>query len=203
MVPLDDEAARSLIDECALVIAPRKLTAEQLERAIDKRGLTAELAATRAHLEAEGRLAEFRCATCPGCEAQVDLTGVAESKLVFCRFCDSVFQARSRKVIATDVCTCSECGYFGRVQGYTEFYFYSLFVMYVSSYKRRFLCDDCAGRLFWKVLAMNSIFLLGVPSAIALKVQSVRGRSIALKSLSTAKQGKDGAGLPGRLPAAR
>ena len=186
-VSLDKDAGASLIDGCALVIHPSGVTAMNLERAIDKRSSVAELAATKARLEAEGRLSEFRSTTCPSCEAQVNLTGFDESKLVFCRFCDCVFQARQKTVVSDhELCTCSECGYFGRVRGYTEAYFYFLLVVYGFSYKRRFLCDGCAGRLFWKVLALNSIFLLGLPSAFWLKIRSMTGRDPALKALAEA-----------------
>lgn len=184
-VELDKDATKSLVDGCALVLAPNGVKALDLERAIDRRASRAEVARTKVRLEAEGRLSEFRTITCPHCDATVNLSAFAETRHVFCRFCDTVFMGRTRAVVTDhEHRTCSECNLFDRVRGYTEFYFYFLLVVYGFSYKRRHLCDNCVGRLFWKVLLINSIFVLGVAPAVWMKVKSMTGRSPKTKTLA-------------------
>jgi hypothetical protein len=50
------------------------------------------------------------------------------------------------------------------------------------------MCDACAGRLFWKVLAFNALFVLGVPPALWLKLKSMKGKPESLKSLARANK---------------
>jgi hypothetical protein len=161
--------------------------AEGVERAIDRHASRHEVAAHKAELEARGEGDKFRSVVCPSCQAQVDLSGLHEGRYVYCRFCTSLFDARSRKAADGEgYRLCGECEMFDRVQGYTEFYFYFLLVVYGFRYQRRHLCDACAGKLFWKVFALNAIFVLGVPSALWLKAKSMRGKPEAFKSLARA-----------------
>ncbi|MDP2341621.1 MAG: hypothetical protein Q8O67_11740 [Deltaproteobacteria bacterium] len=184
---LDKDAAKSLVDGCALVLAPNGVKALDLERAIDRRASRAEIDRTKKKLEAEGRLSEFRSINCPHCDATVNLSAFPETRHVFCRFCDTLFVGRTRTVVTDDHHRiCSECNLFDHVQGYTEFYFYFLLVVYGFSYKRRHLCAGCAGRLFWKVLLINTIFVLGIPPAVWMKVKSMSGKSATMKSLAAA-----------------
>jgi tetratricopeptide (TPR) repeat protein len=108
---------------------------------------------------------------------------------VYCRYCETVFAAKKGKEIITRGSTyheCDECGMFGRIRGYTEFYFYFLLVAYGFSYKERYLCDSCAHRMFVKTLLTNLIFILGVPSSIYAKLKSLTGREAGLKKLGRA-----------------
>ena len=52
--------------------------------------------------------------------------------------------------------------------------------------KRRFVCDNCADKIFRKTLLLNLIFLLGIPSSIYLKIKSLTGRDPFLSDLAKA-----------------
>ena len=65
---------------------------------------------------------------------------------------------------------------FAKIKVYTEFYFYFLLVVYGFSMRKVYLCSNCASSLFKKVLLWNFIFILGVPSAIWMKIKSLTGR---------------------------
>ncbi len=196
---LGPDARKNLVDGCALVLAAANVPALDLERTVDRWASDAEVARTKARLQAEGRIAEFRTATCPKCDSVVNLSSFAGTHHISCRFCDTVFESKSGAVVTdSEHRTCSECNLFDRVRGYTEFYFYFLLVIYGFSYKRRHLCDGCAGRLFWKVFLINAIFVLGVPPAVWLKVKSLTGRNPKLKNLADA----NAAARKGNLPSA-
>jgi hypothetical protein len=184
---LDEGGRRSLSEGCAWVIAPSGVKALDLERAIDRKASRAEIERTKKKLEAEGRLSEFRTITCPRCDSIVNLSAFSETRHVFCRFCDTLFVGRTRNVVTDhNHRICSECNLFDHVQSYTEFYFYFLLVVYGFSYKRRHLCAGCAGRLFWKVLLINTIFVLGIPPAVWMKVKSMSGKTPTMKLLAAA-----------------
>lgn len=169
----------------ATVIETYKVKALDLERFIDRAASAAEVETTRKALEAEGNSQLFRTASCPHCQATINLSRMDSTQYVYCRFCETVFS--ERKVTAGDQYKiCEGCGFFDRVRGYTEFYFYFLLIIYGFSYKRRHLCDNCAGSLFWKVLLVNLIFILGVPSAVWLKIKSMTGRDPEFADLAKA-----------------
>jgi hypothetical protein len=174
-----------LLEGGALVIHPLKLDARQLERAIDRRVSAHQSELRRQDLIARGMGHLVRTMPCPVCKATVDLSGLDHTRYTYCPFCESLFTDDGRDVTDGRVYrTCDECGLFDRIQQYPEFYFYFLLVVYGFSYKRRFLCDACAHRLFIKALAINFIFLLGIPTAVWVKVKSVRGRAPGFESLA-------------------
>lgn len=196
---LDQKQAKNVLEGGVIGLQLTTNNATGVERAIDRHASRAEARRVQRRLESEGKGGEFRTAVCPTCEATVNLSELPSSRYVYCRFCEGLFSATSRTSLTTsEQRVCGECGMFDRVRGYTEFYFYFLVVLYGFSYKRRHLCDACAGSLFWKVLALNSIFVLGVPSAFWLKFKSMTGKDPRMKPLSdanrSAKKGKlDGA----------
>lgn len=173
-----------------LAIEVRKVGAQTLERYINRRCSAREIEQQRQRLTESGKAHLFRTTTCPSCQALIDLSELERSSYTYCRFCDTVFRDGSKDPAApqppSSYRICTECAMFDRVKGYTEFYFYFVLVAYGFSYKRRHICDGCAGRLFWKTFFANLLFLLGLPSAIAIKLKSLRGRDPELKQLSAA-----------------
>ncbi len=145
-------------------------------------------------LHREGRGREFRSVICPHCGATVDLSLLNKTPYIYCRYCETVFQETSDlKTVGATYRLCDECGWFDRVKGYTEFYFYFLLVVYGFSWKRRFLCDTCVNQVFWKVLLVNAIFIIGIIPALWMKMESLTGRDQKLKELPRANAlGKKG-----------
>ena len=75
---------------------------------------------------------------------------------------------------------------FDRIQKYPEFYFYFFLIIYGFRYKQRFLCDSCAHDLFLKTFGLNLLFLIGVPTAIWVKIKSLTGRDSQFEILAKA-----------------
>ncbi len=75
---------------------------------------------------------------------------------------------------------------FDHIRPYTEFYFYFLLLVYGFSYKQVHLCHSCAHKTFLKTLGLNLIFIIGVPSAIWLKVKSMMNRNPQFEGLAKA-----------------
>ncbi len=173
-----------------LVLHVSKLSASQLEKLIDRHTSAQEAAARKAQLQAEGKGHLFRTEQCPCCAATVDLSELPDSPYHYCRFCETVFgRGMDRGVKASNTYRqCDECGYYDRVQGYGEFYFYFLLVVYGFSHKRRHLCDDCGASLANKLLAVNAIFLLGVPNAVICAIRARAGRDRDLGPLAKANR---------------
>lgn len=187
-IHLTGKLATESVDGRVLVIEIYKITPRVLEQHIERVCSASAAAAHRKALEAEGRGDEYRDVTCPDCQATVDLSGVPESPYVYCPYCDSIFHQGSMTLATSGerYRVCDECELFDRVRGYTEFYFYFLLIVYGFSYKRRYVCDNCAGRLFWRTFLWNFLFLLGIPSSIWIKIKSMTGRDPQLRDLARA-----------------
>jgi tetratricopeptide (TPR) repeat protein len=165
------------------------MKATALEKQIDRRTSVLEVERRKQALQQEGKPHLFRVATCPNCQATVDLSELPEAPYSYCRFCESVFGSKVRTAKASsEYRECDECGYYDRIQGYGEFYFYFLLVVYGFRHRRRHLCDDCGASLANKLLAINAIFLLGVPNAVICAIRARAGRDADLSPLSTANR---------------
>lgn len=176
--------AKRLMEGHFIAIEPSG-SARQLEMAIDRRCSAREAATTRRQLEAEGRGHLIREEKCPACESTVDLSGLERTDYTYCRFCESLF-TRDRITDGNEYKTCDQCGMFDHIQPYTEFYFYFLLIVYGFSYKQVYLCHSCANKLFLKALGLNLIFVLGVPSAIWVKIKSAMNRKHDFEGLDKA-----------------
>ena len=156
---------------------------------IDRQSSQAQCEEHRRQLAAAGNESQFHAVDCPQCGATIDLSELPETRYVHCRYCDSIFEEAGELVTSVkDYRLCEGCHMFGRVRGYTEFYFYFLVFVYGYSSSRKHVCDGCAHGLFVKTLLANFLFVLGVPSAVAIKVRSLSGRDPRLKKLSDANQ---------------
>jgi len=192
---MSDKLAKQVQEGNVLVLEVSKIKARDLERYIDRK--CAELAARKneQRLITAGRGEQFQTTTCPECGCTVDTSEMKQILYYHCRFCQTIFTPDGEIITnGTSYHVCGECGMFGRVKGYTEFYFYFLLVVYGFSYQRRFVCDSCAHKMFLKSFFLNLIFLLGVPFALAIKISSLFGRDPNLRRLAKAnalaKKGK-------------
>ncbi len=163
--------------------------ADSLEKAIDRFCSVVEAQARKLHLQAEGNGHLFRTVECPLCQCTVDLSEFPETPYSYCRFCETVFgQGLNMSRSKNNYRECDECGYHDRIQGYTEFYFYFLLVVYGYRHNRRHMCDSCAISMSNKLLAANALFLLGVPNAVTCAVRARSGRDLSLASLAQANK---------------
>lgn len=172
-----------------LTLEISKASAVTVKREIDRYLSVYRARENRLTLEEAGRGDTFRCLTCPECEATLDVSGLAYTPYVYCPYCESIAK-RDGDLLpgGPNYRLCDECGWFDRVQGYTEFYFYYLVSISGASAKRRYCCDNCINRIFWKALALNVLFLVGIPPAIWMKLKSLRGREAGLESLALANK---------------
>jgi len=192
---IPQELYQHLIDAKLLILESSKVKPAVLKPRIDQVTSVYRAERHRQELEAEGKSHEFHCVKCPECDATVDASGPYETSHIYCPYCDAVLQKDGVMVSSgKHHRLCEECGWFDRVQGYTEFYFYFLLVVYGYSYKKRYLCDSCVSRVFIKTLLMNFLFVIGIPSAIWMKIKSTMGHEEGFQDLAKAnafaKKGK-------------
>ncbi len=177
--------AKRMMQGRVIALEPHGISARDLEMAIDKQCSIREAAARRRELEASGQGHLIREETCPVCESTVDLSGLDRTDYTYCRFCETLF-TRATHTNGKDFRTCDHCGMFDHIQPYTEFYFYFLLIVYGFSKKQVYLCHSCAHKMFLKALGLNFIFILGVPSAIWVKIKSMMNRSHSFEGLAKA-----------------
>lgn len=132
----------------------------------------------RADLERRGLGDQFRSATCPHCRSTLDLSRMAETEAVYCRYCDRVTQAGVEAKQSAPYRCCGSCGYYARPRKFTEFYFYFLLYVYGWRYSQHEFCSACMRSKAWKMLAINFVFVLGVPVAITQLCRAYFGGSV-------------------------
>jgi len=186
-VQLGPKTAKARQEEAALALEVQGVQARDLERTIDRRASALAVQRHKQELAAAGEESRYRVMTCPHCQATIDLSDFERTRYVYCRYCGSILDQGGSIVSAGDAYrVCSECQMFGRVQGYTVFYFYFLLIVYGFSYGRRYLCDTCAVRTAQRALLLNFIFLLGIPPSIYMWVKARTGHAPEMKDLSRA-----------------
>ncbi|HIK09339.1 MAG TPA: hypothetical protein IGS52_03555 [Oscillatoriaceae cyanobacterium M33_DOE_052] len=184
---VDKKLLNYLLEGRILILEIYHADAITVEKFIDRISSRHQVELKRQAMIAAGQGHLFHATTCPECQATIDLSNLNRSSYVYCRFCESIFPENLPAITnGSKYRICDECHMFDRVQGYTEFYFYFLLVVYGFYAKRRHLCDNCAHQVFIKAFLINFIFILGIPSALWIKIKSLSNRDPALKSLSKA-----------------
>jgi len=177
----------ALIDGSAVGIEVRKAKALELEKFIDRVCSASEAERNRRRLVRKRKGKLFRTTSCPECSATIDLSELDKTRYVYCRFCETIFVEKQHIATRGSVYrVCDECSMFDRVRGYWEFYFYFFVVFVGSSSRRRHVCDNCAGVIFYKTFFLNLLFILGIPASIYLKIKSLTGRDPSLRRLAKA-----------------
>ena len=157
-------AAGDDVEARLLQVVGKKIS--MLEQAINAVSSRTRAERRRADLESQGRAAEFRLVDCQNCPAVIDLTGFAESPEVYCQYCETISTSALEPAEARKYKLCDHCGFFSHPRGLSVFYFYFLFFFFGFSYSRKHMCGSCMRGEAWKMLILNSIFLLGLPNAI-------------------------------------
>lgn len=146
--------------------------APKLKLEIDRLRSAAQVAKTEREWQREGRAGAFRKEVCPNCQATLDLSRFDPTPQFFCDYCETISTVPKQPETPSnesDYRLCTHCGMYSRPRGFTEFYFYFLFVAYGFWTNRSLRCPACMRGTAWKMLAINFLFVLGIiPSAYQL-----------------------------------
>ena len=115
----------------------------------------------------EGLEGHFRTQECPHCRAMINLTAFAPTPQCYCPYCEALVTLEGQGPVGErDHRICDSCGYYARPQEFTIFYFYFLVVIYGWRSRKVYMCSGCMRPEAWKMLAGNTLFLLGLPVAL-------------------------------------
>ena len=122
-----------------------------------------------------------RSRICPYCSSTVLLSDLVESPQIYCRYCEAIFP-RSGLILydEKDMRLCNRCGFYSKPE---------LFCYRLNMKKRhRILCKGCEQEKARRVCCVNSLTLLGLPSAIMLmyKAHQVQDLPSLLEELDRA-----------------
>ena len=125
-------------------------------------------------LAAQGQGHTVSVETCPKCYATVDLSGLPRSEQTYCPYCNVLWSRTDQPPPdETKYRLCDACGFFAQPREYTIFYFFGHGIHWQKKYK----CHSCMRPDAWKMLAFNSIFILGVVPATVHLWRAYRGGS--------------------------
>ena len=181
-----EDFPKQLVQGNTLILHISRAKPLVLERYIDRMSSSCLAERHRQSLVQQGQGDAFRTCICPQCESTIDVSLLNKTPFVYCRFCETVSEDNGPAITDGEYYRlCDECGWFDHVQGYTEFYFYFLLVVYGFSSKRRHLCGTCMNRVFWRALLINLIFVLGIFPTLWMKLKGKAGENKAFKELSS------------------
>jgi hypothetical protein len=184
---LDKRLSASLGPRRDLVLTVAKKSARKLKQILDRTLSVQQAKLRHESLGEAGKADLFRATQCPQCGAAVDLTDYAVSPHVFCPYCESFFTETGEVLTSGDEYQiCSKCGLFEYVQGYTEFYFYFLVVVWGYSVKDLFICRHCVRGVFRQMLLGNLLFILGLIPTIQMWLKMSKARDPRLPQLTNA-----------------
>ncbi|MFT5914353.1 MAG: hypothetical protein ACI81T_000841 [Bacteroidia bacterium] len=171
----------------SLVIKVDEILAEKVKSIIDRQ-CTAMIARDKwGHLTREQRDKQFTRTECARCEAIIDLTETKVSNLVYCKYCETLFDKFGYALIdSEEYKVCPECGYYGRVQDYYDFQAYNVYTDSEFSRRKHHCCDTCAHRMFQRNFWKNMLFIFGGAAVILEKIRSRRTRNPLYKDLQKA-----------------
>jgi len=129
-------------------------------------------------LEAAGRGMEFRVQTCPHCGAAIDLSSLARTEQMYCRFCDTVVTLGPEAPPDEKLYHfCGQCNLYGQPKLFTIIYVYFLVVVYGYQYQTVHMCNSCMRPRAWKMLGINLLFVIGTPMAVVQLIRAYFGGS--------------------------
>ena len=187
-VELPPKAAKCLVGD-KLVLETKSSKARQFESHANPIIAQRVSEGRRRDLTARGEGHLHRTVECPECSCTINLSGHDVTEYFHCRFCDSVSTLPNPGRAASIVTSgdthhhCEECGLFGRIRPFTDFYFYFFIVLYAFTMSRTYLCDNCATSIGWRMLWKNLLCLVGVPFAIWVLIKAKLRGAEPLNSL--------------------
>ncbi len=173
-------------DEQPMSFAIQTSSAQQLKDELGRLRSAAWAEAHREDLEQKGLGHTFHQANCPECSSVVNLTGKQSTPQISCGFCDTLSTVNPPNHPEVEVAVgsdrgyrlCDECGMYSKPRRFTIFYFYFLLVVYGWRSSQTWRCPGCMRGEAWKMLAGNSIFVLGVPVALVQLFRSYGGTDV-------------------------
>lgn len=172
----DDLLILSMGEGMAVLSTPGK--AKRVFQALAPHVSRAHADGHRTDLERRGLGNQFRSTACSHCRSTLDLSRMVETEAVYCRYCDRVSQTGVEPKQTAPYRCCASCGYYARPRKFTEFYFYFLVYVYGWRYSQHEFCSACMRSKAWKMLAINLVFILGVPVALTQLWRAYFGGSV-------------------------
>jgi len=170
-----------------IVIQVDGLLPERIKSIIDQRCTNLVAKAKWGHLDKNEVADHFKYIACPRCEAIIELNDVQPSNLVYCKYCEAIFDHFGYMLPGSEEYRiCPECEYYGRVQNYRDYQFYHVGQEREFSARTFYCCDTCAHRMFTRNIWKNMVFLVGFGLSAFEKLNSKRNRNPFYKELTEA-----------------
>jgi len=174
----------------AAVILDVDQYAAMLKSIINKHITSLELAEKKSKLTKEELQSWFRTLRCPSCEVLLDISGLPETRLLYCTYCQTLIDRHGNTLRGFECYKiCPETGFYDRLQTRyaLDFYFY-------GKQKKRFTFreyyagDIFAISLFRKQFRENWLYFLGSVVALIERIKASSDRMLDVDKLPEAVQ---------------
>ena len=174
------------LHNCIVIQVDEQLS-QRIKSVIDQRCTNLAMKIKWGHLDTEEWGDHFKHITCPRCEAITELTDVQPSALVYCKYCEAIFDHFGYILPGSEEYKiCPECEYYGRVQDYRDYQAFHIGQEAEFSARSFYCCDTCAHRMFMRNVWKNMILVGGFALSAFEKLRSKRNRNPFYKELTEA-----------------
>ncbi|TAD98591.1 MAG: hypothetical protein EAZ97_10645 [Bacteroidetes bacterium] len=144
---------------------------------------------TKLQMEKEGTGEHFRSCRCPSCDSMLDLSMLKETNMVYCDYCEMVFDRFGGVISGTEGHqVCPTCNYYNRLQEYREVHFYAYPKTRKFAMHKNYFCDTCAERMFDETKWKNLPYLIGALPTWYAGYKAKTGRNPTYEELSRANR---------------
>ncbi len=138
-------------------------------------------------LNIESFMGEFRHVRCPICEVMLDLTPYRDTPLIYCEYCDNIFDKHNNILAGTDrFGICPECHYYNHLGSHLETHFYAYRKERAARSESHYQCDSCTSRKADETMWKNSLYLVGLPSSLFNRFKASSNQNPAYPELTQA-----------------
>lgn len=94
-------------------------SAFEVKSYIDRKLTEVKLQKKREEMLQDGQIRNFRTEECTNCRANLDLSFLADTQNIYCRYCETIFNRHGHIMPGIeDYATCKECGYYALISHY-------------------------------------------------------------------------------------
>jgi hypothetical protein len=109
----------------------------------------------------------FKSRVCPYCASTISLSSFCESPQIYCHYCEAIFPKGGLIPYGEkDMHICTRCGFYSKPEKFSYRYMYVYVLRNSMARRHRVLCKGCEHEKARRVCCLNSVTLVGLPSAL-------------------------------------
>jgi hypothetical protein len=131
----------------------------------------------------------FKKINCPNCGAAINLSGLISTRLVYCKYCETLFDKHGHPLPGMEKYKiCPQTGYFDRVKNHFQHTYFFTGKRFAFKTKKFYCGDIYAKKIFKLNFKRNFSIIVGIIPMLIERYRYTQGRNISVKELVKATE---------------